>query len=113
MSDSNLEWGSQEFRNFRMNAQATIAPCKQRRASAYAVAMPKTPPKPIEISKVVPLTEEKHRVIAFDQQSHRMIFAIGQKRYAFDFFTRITDLSPHTGDHPAPVLPISKKRRDK
>jgi hypothetical protein len=74
--------------------------------------MPKRPPKPVEISKVVPLTEEKHRVIAFDQQSHRMIFAIGQQRYAFDFFTRITHLPPHTGDRPAPVLPMSKKRRD-
>jgi hypothetical protein len=91
----------------------TQLPCKERRASVYAVGMPKRPPKPVEISKVVPLTEEKRRVIASDQRSHRLIFAIGQKRYAFDFFTRITDLSPHTGDHPAPVLPISKKRRDK
>jgi hypothetical protein len=70
--------------------------------------MSKKPPKQVEISKVVPFTEEKHRVIAFDQQSHRMIFAIGQQRYAFDFFTRITHLPPHTGDRPAPVIPMSK-----
>ena len=112
MSASNLESGSQEFRNFRKpHAQATIAPCKQRRASVYAVAMPKRPPKPVEISKVVFLTEEKHRAIAFDQQSHRIIFAIGEQRYAFDFFTRITQLQPHTCDQPARVVRMSKKRR--
>jgi hypothetical protein len=73
--------------------------------------MPKKPPKRIEISKVVPLTEKKHRVIAFDPQSHRMIFAIGQQRYAFDFVTHITHRPPHTGDQPAPVITMRKKRK--
>jgi hypothetical protein len=40
-----------------------------------------------------------------------MIFAIGQQRYAFDFFTRITHLPPHTGDQPAPVITMRKKRK--
>jgi hypothetical protein len=92
---------------------ATVAPCKERGASVYAVGMPNRPPNRTERSKVIPLTEEKYRVIASDLLSHRMIFAIGQQRYAFDFFTRITHLPPHTGDQPATILPMrSKKSRD-
>ena len=91
-------------------ARGILRPCKKTGASAYAVGMLNRPPKPVESGKIIPLTEEKHRVIAFDQQSHRMIFAIGQQRYAFDFFTRITQLSPQTGERPAPILPITKKR---
>ena len=75
--------------------------------------MPKTPPKPVEISKIVPLTEEKRGVIATDEKSQRVILAIGKQRVAFDFFTRITNLPPHTGDRPAPVLPMSKKRKER
>jgi hypothetical protein len=73
---------------------------------------PKKPPKQVEIPKVVPLTEEKRQVIATDQKSKRMIIAIGQQRIAFDLFTRVTRLPPHTGDQPAPVLPMSKISRD-
>jgi hypothetical protein len=39
-----------------------------------------------------------------------MIFRIGKRRLAFDFFTRVTELPPTTGDHPAPVLPMTKNR---
>ena len=80
--------------------------------SAYAVAMPKKPPKQVEIPKVVPLTEEKRQVIATDQKSQRILIGIGTQRIAFDLFTRITHLPPHTGDRPAPILPMSKKRRN-
>jgi hypothetical protein len=74
--------------------------------------MPKTPPKPVEISKIVPLTQEKHRVIARDEKSQRVILTVGKQRVAFDFFTRITNLPPHTGDRPAPVLPMSRKHKE-
>ena len=73
--------------------------------------MPKKPPKQVEIPKVVPLTEEKHQVIATDQKSQRMIVGIGQKRIAIDLFTRFTRLPPHTGDQPAPVITMKKKRK--
>jgi hypothetical protein len=58
--------------------------------------MSKKPPKQVEIPKVVPLTEEKRHVIASDQKSQRIIVGIGQQRIAFDLFTRITRLPPHT-----------------
>jgi hypothetical protein len=74
--------------------------------------MPKTPPRPVEISKVVPLAEEKRQVIARDEKSQRIIIGIGAQRIAFDFFTRVTRLPPHTGDRPAPVLPMSRKRKE-
>jgi hypothetical protein len=73
--------------------------------------MPKKPPKQVEIPKVVPVTEEKRQVIAHDQKSQRIIIGIGQQRIAFDLFTRVTRLPPHTGDQPAPVLPIKEKRK--
>ena len=73
--------------------------------------MPKTPPKAVEISNVVPLTEEKRRAIATDQKSQRVIIGIGQQRIAFDLYTRVTRLPPHTGDQPAPVVPMRKKRK--
>jgi hypothetical protein len=92
-------------------SRATIAPCKEWRASAYPVGMPKKPPKQVEIPKVVPLTEEKRQVIATDQKSQRIIVGIGQQRIAVDLFTRITRLAPHTGDQPAPVVAIKKKRK--
>jgi hypothetical protein len=69
--------------------------------------MPKTPPKAVEISKVVPLTEEKRQVIATDQKSQRILIGIGAQRIAFDLFTRITHLPPQT----APVVTMRKKRK--
>jgi hypothetical protein len=87
------------------------ATCKSWRASAYAIAMPKKPPKQIEIPKVVPLTEEKRQVIATDQKSQRIIVGIGQQRIAFDLFTRVTRLPSHTGDQPAPVVTMKRKRK--
>jgi hypothetical protein len=71
----------------------------------------KKPPKQVEIPKVVPLMEEKHQVIATDQKSRRILKGIGQERIAFDLFTRVTRLPPHTGDQPAPVVTMKKKRK--
>ena len=60
--------------------------------------------------KVVPITQDKWRLIASDEESRRIIFGIGERRVAFDYFTRITELPPHRGDHPAPVVLMQKQR---
>jgi hypothetical protein len=61
-------------------------------------------------SKVVPITlpdtEEKPNVIARDLTTRRLIVAIGSRRFAVDFFTRITNLPPHTGDQPGRILSL-------
>ncbi len=76
--------------------------CNFQPASAYVVGMRKT-------SRIVPITPDQYRLIASDEKSHRVIFAIGKRRIALDFFTRITDLPPATGDYPAQILPMKKK----
>jgi len=69
--------------------------------------MPKPP-------KVVPIEEEKYRLIARDTKSQRVILGIGSERIAIDFISRIRKLPPETGDHPGEVLPMKKdKRRQK
>jgi hypothetical protein len=69
--------------------------------------MPKPP-------KVVPIQEEKYRLIAKDAKSQRIILGIGSERIAMDFFSRFSKLPPETGDQPAAVLPMKKdKRRQK
>ena len=60
--------------------------------------------------KVVPLQEQQYRLIAEDQKTHRIIL-IGSERMAIDLFSRITNLPPATGDHPAEVLAMKKVRR--
>ena len=55
----------------------------------------------------------KPRLIAQDTATHRLIIGIGQQRLAFDMTTRITQLTPGTGDAPAPVLPVKKGPRGK
>jgi hypothetical protein len=55
--------------------------------SAYAESMSKTP-------KVVPITEDKARMIAQDETSRRFILGVGKHRIAFDFSTRVTHLPP-------------------
>jgi len=72
-------------------------------------AMPK--PRVPKTPKVVPITEEKHRLIASDEKSRRIIFSIGTQRVAFDFLSRVTQLPPHTGDQPAPVLPMENRKK--
>jgi hypothetical protein len=69
--------------------------------------MPKPP-------KVVPIEEQKYRLIARDTKSQRVILGIGSERIAIDFISRISKLPPATGDQPAEVLPMKKdKRRQK
>jgi len=60
--------------------------------------------------KVVPITADEHRLIAMDQKSHRLIVGIGSRRFAIDYFTRISTLPSNTGDQPATVLPLKKNR---
>ena len=66
--------------------------------------MPKPP-------KVVPIEEEKYRLIARDTKSQRVILGIGSERIAIDFISRISKLPPATGDQPAAVLPMKKDQR--
>jgi hypothetical protein len=61
-------------------------------------------------TNVIPITEEKRRVIAADETTKRFILAIGKQRLAFDFLTRVTELPAHTGDQPVPILPIKKRQ---
>ena len=68
--------------------------------------MPKTP-------KVVPIAEDKAKIIAQDEKTYRFILGVGKQRVAMDFLTRITNLPPRTGDQPADVLPMKKKRPPK
>ena len=70
-------------------------------------------------SKVIPLVkpqaaaEQKPKLIAADEDGRRYIIGIGSRRIAFDFFSRITELPQHTGDQPAPILPMEKKAPQK
>ena len=67
------------------------------------VGMKKTP-------KFMPFPSPENRVIASDEQSRRIVFRIGRRRLAFDFFTRVTELPSTTGDRPASVLPMERNR---
>jgi hypothetical protein len=60
-------------------------------------------------TKVVPIEEEKYRLIAMDERAHRVIFGIGGQRFAIDLLSRVGLLPPATGDRPANVLPMKKK----
>ena len=61
--------------------------------------------------KVVPIEEQKYRLIARDTKSQRVILGIGSERIAIDFISRIIKLPPATGDQPAEVLPMKKEQR--
>jgi hypothetical protein len=60
--------------------------------------------------KVVPIEEPKRRLVAADEKTNRYILQIGSDRVAFDFTTRVTRLSPSTGDQPAEVVALSTER---
>ena len=63
--------------------------CHCTAKSAYAVCMPKR-------TKVVPIDEEKYRLIAMDERAHRVIFGIGGQRFAIDLLSRVSLLPPAT-----------------
>ena len=69
-------------------------------------SMPNTP-------KVVPFDQRRFRVIAADEKTNRIIFAIGRQRVALDMSTRITELTPDVGDKPAKILPLITPRKRK
>jgi len=60
-------------------------------------------------TKVVPIAEKAYRLTARDEETYRVIVAIGGQRFAIDLLSRITPLPPSTGDRPASVLPMKKK----
>jgi len=73
--------------------------------------MPRKPKVvPIATSQTQP-SEERPRLIADEEASRRFILGIGSQRIAFDCSVRATNLPPHTGDKPAPVLPLPKKKK--
>jgi hypothetical protein len=64
-------------------------------------------PKPV---KVVPITiekrvgERKARVFGVDLESHRVIFGIAERRFAFDILVSVADLRPRRSEQPTRVL---------
>jgi hypothetical protein len=89
--------------------KGALRTCRLLMASAYAVGMPKTPIT--KRTKIIPITEGKCSLIATDEKSKRFILAVGKQRIAFDFITRVTELTPYAGDQPAPVLSIKSPKR--
>jgi hypothetical protein len=63
--------------------------------------------------KVVPIKEDRCRMVAEDAQTSRFILGVGQQRIAFDFTSRVTRLPDGTGDQPAPVLEMRKRKRER
>ena len=66
-------------------------------------------PKVIPFVKPQAGAEQKPNLIAADEKGQRIVIGIGSQRIAFDFFSRITKLPPHTGDQPAAIVPMQKK----
>jgi hypothetical protein len=64
-------------------------------------------------AKVVPIREDACRMVAEDERTSRFILGVGKSRIAFDFRTRVTRLPDGTGDQPAPVLPMNRKKRER
>ena len=77
--------------------------CFESRPSANTVVMPKRP-------KVVPIENEKWRLVAEDEKTKRFILGVGKHRIAFDFTSRVTRLPDATGDQPARVLPMKNQK---
>jgi len=67
--------------------------------------MPDTP-------RVVSIREDAP-LIAEDVKTRRFILGVGKQRIAFDFATKVTELPPETGDRPAPVVEMKKKKRER
>jgi hypothetical protein len=63
--------------------------------------MPKRP-------KVVPIDQKSNqpRVIAADYEAHRLIFAIGKRRFTFDIRVSATVLPSDAGDRQASLIPM-------
>jgi hypothetical protein len=70
-------------------------------------------------SKVVPITttegtnSDERQEIAHDAITRRYVFAIGPRRFAFDWMSRVTKLSPGTGNKPASVVLFPKQKKQR
>jgi hypothetical protein len=68
-------------------------------------------------TKVVPITTpeptnpEERRVIGHDAITRRYIFAIGPRRFAFDWTSRVTKLSPGTEGQAGLVVPFPNQEK--
>jgi hypothetical protein len=101
-SGSSIARGAQP--KWQTGIQAAEPLASSPKHQSNVVAMKKT-------SKVILFPPPENRIIATDEVSRRVIVGIGRRRIAFDFFTRVTELPPATGDRPAPIVPIKKKLR--
>lgn len=82
---------------------------RERRPARYMSFMPKRP-KVVSIATTPePKNSDRNRVIARDAVTNRVVFAIGPRRFAFEFTTR--ELPPGTGDHPASVVPFPRQEK--
>jgi hypothetical protein len=62
-------------------------------------------------TKVIPIRKlARPKVMAVERPAARVILGIGSTRLAFDYDISVTKLAPATGDRPAPVIAIAKKR---
>ena len=68
-----------------------------------------------KLVKVVPITiakrlgEGKGRVFGVESESHRVMFRIAERRFAFDILVSVTHLRPRTREQPTRVLLMKGK----
>jgi hypothetical protein len=72
--------------------------------------MPKKP-KVVPITTPEPKNSEERRLIAHDAITRRYIFAIGPRRFALDWTSRVTKLPPDTRGQSAPVVPFPNQKK--
>ena len=77
-------------------------------AMSHSVPMPK-PGKVVPITIAKRLGEGKGRVFSGESESHRVIFGIAERRFAFDILVSVTDLRPRTREQPTRVLLMKGK----
>ena len=97
------------MRNQPASSSRRAALAKARRDPADSDATPQK--TVVSIDRPGQPDSQKPRLVASDDSTRRLIFAIGRQRIAFDFSTRITHLAPGTGDAPAPVMSVTKRTK--
>jgi hypothetical protein len=68
------------------------------------------PPKVVPITVEKRMSERKRRVIAADSESHRVIFGIAKRRFAFDILISVSELQPGTDEQPTRVLLMKRNK---
>jgi hypothetical protein len=75
---------------------------------SHSVPMPK-PGKVVPITIAKRLGKGKGRVFSVQSESHRVIFGIAERRFAFDILVSVIDLRPRTREQPTRVLLMKGK----